>query len=221
MQGSEDSYRAIFHGKTQSVMGWKMPQLFCDVGLQPLRKLRQTIAPLVCLSLSSRTAWNSGNVSRVLTRESSSYKIQSSCTWTAAQVAARKNWRGDSCTLFRNCTSYPGQNALLVQAVHSLHLQVQFLSPQVSKRDVTNILQSVAQMICRLTIGFQRDYGDPSASMCSACSVCVKSPKSRLAADGATYKVYGVRRHTLFFATRYLVRFVRLCGGCGLTQQQM
>jgi hypothetical protein len=49
-------------------------------------------------------------------------------------------------------------------------------------------------MICRLTIGFQRDYGDPSASMCSACSVCVKSPKSRLAADGATYKVYGVRR---------------------------
>jgi hypothetical protein len=72
-------------------------------------------------------------------------------------------------------------------------------------------------MICRLTIGFQRDYGDPSASMCSACSVCVKSPKSRLAADGATYKVYGVRRHTLFFATRYLVRFVRLCGGCDPT----
>ena len=67
-----------------------------------------------------------------------------------------------NCNAIFALASYPEPVASLVQAVHSLLLQVQFLSPQASERDVTNILQSVAQMMCRSTIGFQRDYGDVS-----------------------------------------------------------
>ena len=61
-------------------------------------------------------------------------------------------------------------------------------------------------MICRLTIGFQKDYGDRSASMSIACSVCVKSPEIHLAAAGAASSVRGKKTtYVRFFITLYLV----------------